>query len=105
MKNSSQIFVLLIGLHTLGGCAAFAVADAAVGTTVFLGKTAVKGTVGAGKLVYKGGKAVAGIGGGGSNDVAYSGGPQTQSGPSCLNADGSYSDASIDANGSYYCAN
>lgn len=38
----------------LGGCAALMVADAAVSTVAFAGKTAVKTTVGAGKLVGKG---------------------------------------------------
>lgn len=48
--------ILCLGFVTLplGGCAALMVADAAVSTAAFAGKTAVKTTVGAGKLVAKG---------------------------------------------------
>ena len=45
---------IIVAPFLLHGCAAIAVADVAVGTTAFVAKTAVKGTVGAGKLVAKG---------------------------------------------------
>ncbi|MDZ7824270.1 MAG: hypothetical protein U5K75_09725 [Ahrensia sp.] len=104
----AMVFLGLASSFALQGCAAIAVADAAVSSTVFVAKTAVKGTVGAGKLVYRGGKAVAGIGR--SDDERYyssgsSGGSDSSdsAGPSCLNADGSYSPAPADASGTYFC--
>ena len=104
-KTKNICFALCgLALLTLQGCAATAVADAAVSTTVFAGKTVVKGTVGAGKLVYRGGKAVTGVGRGKNQDQAYTGGPSGATPPSCLEPDGSYTAALIDANGDYYCA-
>ena len=98
-----RVFVLVLPAF-IQGCAAAAVADMAVGTTAFVTKTAVKGTVGAGKLVYRGGKAVAGgLSSGSNNDIPYEGGPQGYNLPSCLNDNGSYSDAFLDQDGTYYC--
>lgn len=103
--NMQSLSLALIGiaLFSIQGCAAGAVADAAVSTTVFAGKTVVKGTVGASKLVYKGGKAVTNVGGGRNTDQAYTGGPSGAAPPSCLEANGSYTAALQDANGDYYC--
>lgn len=92
--------VTLLAIH---GCAAGAVAGAAVSTTAFAGKTVVKGTVGAGKLVYNGGKAVANVGSGRNSDQAYTGGPAGATPPSCLEANGAYSLARKDANGEFFC--
>lgn len=92
-----------VALLSTQGCGAGAVADAAVSTTVFASKTVVKGTVGAGKLVYKGGKSIANVGGGRNTDRAYAGGPSGAVPPSCLEPDGSYSAALEDANGDFYC--
>ncbi len=94
--------ISLAGFALLQGCAVGAVADTAMSTTVYAGKAVVKGTVGAGKLAYKGGKAVTGIGRG-NRDEAYTGGPEGDVAPSCLEADGSYTTALLDANGTYYC--
>lgn len=92
-----------LALFAIQGCAAGAVADAAVSTTVFASKTVVKGTVGAGKLVYSGGRAVAGAGRNGIADQPYTGGPSGSAPPSCLEANGAYTAALEDANGDYYC--
>lgn len=94
-------------------CAAASVAGTVVGSTVKVTKVAVKGTVGAGKLVYRGGKAVGRTvtGGGGytsNNDYAYSGESYQDyddNTPSCLNPDGSYSPALRGASGEYFCPN
>ncbi|MEE9313160.1 MAG: hypothetical protein V3V02_00795 [Rhizobiaceae bacterium] len=48
----------LISALILSGCATAAIGSAVVGGVVTTTKYAVKGTVGAGKLVYRGGKAV-----------------------------------------------
>lgn len=90
-------------LFAIQGCAAGAVAGAAVSTAAFAGKTVVKGTVGAGKLMYNGGKSVANVGRGGNADQAYTVGPSGATPPSCLEENGSYSLAFEDANGDYYC--
>ncbi|MEM8539673.1 MAG: hypothetical protein AAGF25_01855 [Pseudomonadota bacterium] len=95
--------ICAVALLVTQGCAARAVADAAVSTTVFASKTVVKGTVGAGKLVYNGGKAVANAGRSAKKDQAYTGGPKGATPPSCLEANGSYSAAFEDANGDFYC--
>ncbi len=92
-----------IALIFFQGCAAGNVAYAAVSTTVFASKTVVKGTVGAGKLVYKGGKAIATVGGSRNTDQAYTGGPSGTTPPSCLKANGAYTTALEDSNGDYYC--
>ena len=96
------LVVVLASLAFVQGCAVGAVADTAMSTTAYAGKAVVKGTVGAGKLVYKGGKAVTGMGRS-SRDEAYTGGPSGDVPPSCLEADGSYTEALLDANGTYYC--
>jgi len=102
--KSLSLALCAIAVLAIQGCAAGKVANAAVSTTVFAGKTVVKGTVGASKLVYKGGKAVAGAGRNGNADQAYTGGPAGSVPPSCLEANGSYTAAIEDANGEYYCA-
>ncbi|MEM0900532.1 MAG: hypothetical protein AAGI92_11355 [Pseudomonadota bacterium] len=58
MKNKVLISLIIPAIVSLQGCAAIAVADAAVGTTVFAAKTAAKTTVGAGRLAARGVKAV-----------------------------------------------
>ncbi len=52
--------IILIGLCalSLSGCATAVVTGAVVGTAATATKVAVKGTVGAGKLAYRGTKAV-----------------------------------------------
>lgn len=54
MKTAFLVVALCALSAPLSGCAALMVADAAVSTVAFAGKTAVKTTVGAGKLVGKG---------------------------------------------------
>ena len=49
--------VLIVGCLNLSGCATAMVGGAILGTTVVATKVAVKGTVGAGKLAYRGTKA------------------------------------------------
>ncbi|MEE9375644.1 MAG: hypothetical protein V3V04_04860 [Rhizobiaceae bacterium] len=51
------MFMLFVSL-LLSGCATAGVGGAIVGGVATTAKYAVKGTVGAGKLVYRGGKAV-----------------------------------------------
>lgn len=51
-RFSLKLPCFVIGLALLQGCAVGAVADTAMSTTVYAGKTIVKGTVGAGKLAY-----------------------------------------------------
>ncbi|MEM1375960.1 MAG: hypothetical protein AAGG69_01085 [Pseudomonadota bacterium] len=58
MRRCVLVVVAMVSVAPLSGCAAFAVADAAVGTTMAVGSTAVNGTVGAGKLLVRGGGAV-----------------------------------------------
>lgn len=103
IMKSLSLGLCAVALLAIQGCAARVVADAAVSTTVFASKTVVKGTVGAGKLVYNGGKAVSNVGRSGNSDQAYTGGPSGSSAPSCLEVDGSYSAAIEDASGDYYC--
>jgi len=52
-----RIVLLLVVLLPLGGCATAMITGAVVGTAASATKLAVKGTVGAGKLAYKGTKA------------------------------------------------
>ncbi|MEM8749041.1 MAG: hypothetical protein AAGF28_01980 [Pseudomonadota bacterium] len=52
--------IILICSVSLSGCAAAVVTGAVVGTAATATKLAVKGTVGAGKLAYKGTKATVG---------------------------------------------
>jgi len=110
IEKNAKISAVILLPFLLQGCAAIAVADTVVGSTVFVAKTAVKGTVGAGKLVYRGGKAVGNAVTGGNSSSDYSYDSQAYQGdvdsaPSCLNADGSYSQALRDANGEYFCTN
>ena len=59
MQTSKTITTAVLASSlALSGCATAAVGSAVVGTTVAATKVVVKGTVGAGKLVYRGGKAV-----------------------------------------------
>ncbi len=55
VRNLLAIATVVAGLS---GCATIAVTGAVVGTAATVTKVAVKGTVGAGKLAYKGTKAV-----------------------------------------------
>ncbi len=108
-----SILICLALAATLGvqGCAATSAVGAVASGTFYIGKVAVKGAVGATKLVYKGGKSVVNTVGGGdtrhtkyhSSDKPYTGGNQTGNEPSCLHEDGSYTPAFKDASGIYSC--
>lgn len=56
MTRKFFAIALLTGAMTLQACSGEQIADNTVDATVFVGKTAVKGAVGAGKLAVKGGK-------------------------------------------------
>lgn len=55
LKTQKMMIVALLGaLVTVSACSTEQVVDNTVGATGFVAKTAVKGTIGAGKLVVKG---------------------------------------------------
>lgn len=56
MKNTRKMMIVaLVGaLVSLSACSSSQVVDNTVGATAFVAKTAVKGTIGAGKLAVKG---------------------------------------------------
>lgn len=60
MRHLFLISAIALSTSTLTGCAAVAVTDAAVGTTVGAGRLAVKGTVGAARVTARGVGAAAG---------------------------------------------
>ncbi|WP_342077646.1 hypothetical protein [Yoonia sp. SS1-5] len=57
-KNVMRTIMILTGLVFLSACSAEKVVDRSVDSALFVGRTAVKGTVGAGKLVVRGTGAV-----------------------------------------------
>ncbi len=55
--KAEKLIPLMVCVLFLNGCATAMVGSAVVGTTATVTKVAVKGTVGAGKLAYRGTKA------------------------------------------------
>ncbi|MEM1373937.1 MAG: hypothetical protein AAGF78_06105 [Pseudomonadota bacterium] len=89
---------LVIGL-TVAGCSSEAVLDNTVETAAFVGRTAVKGTVAAGKLVYRGGEAA--VEAARASTAARS---SFEAGTLvCRNADGGYYEALITEAGEAAC--
>ena len=52
--NIARTIMILTGVVLLSACSAEKVVDRSVDSALFVGRTAVKGTVGAGKLVVRG---------------------------------------------------
>ncbi len=58
MRAPNAVLIMVVSASLLlSGCATVAVTSAVVGTAATVTKVAVKGTVGAGKLAYRGTKA------------------------------------------------
>ena len=101
MKTNIKMTIsaAVLGAFALSACSAENVADNTSDAVIFVGKTAVKGAVGAGKYAYRGGKAA----------VTKARGSQADRGdfPAgtavCSNASGGYYAALENAEGKFVC--
>ena len=73
MRNLLLIpFLLMPALGTLSGCAAVAVADTAAATTIYAGRTAVRGAAGATQAAARGAVGTARLAGRGARSMVGS---------------------------------
>lgn len=98
-RSTRRLGLLAAAFVALTACSAENIADNTADVTIFLGKTAAKAAVEAGKLVFKGGK------------LAVQAARDSTAGPTdfppgtviCQNAQGGYYEALEATDGSFYC--